>query len=275
MTNFVFFGTPYVAEETLSRLLEAGFTPSLIVTNPDARRGRGMELQPSPVKALAEKHDIPVYTPETLDADAQKKILSHAPEYAVVVAYGKIFPEELIQAFPKGVLNVHYSLLPKYRGATPTEAALLHGDTVTGVTVQKMVKELDAGDIIAQKEVRIEPFDTTIELRPKLIDAGANLLVETLPHYLDGSISPTPQDHSEATRCGKLTKADGLLDIDASAIENWNTYRAYKEWPGTYFFKDEKRIKITDATLTPEGVFEIRKVIPEGKKETDYTTFQT
>ncbi|MBX2866940.1 methionyl-tRNA formyltransferase [Candidatus Kaiserbacteria bacterium] len=275
MSNFVFFGTPYVASETLSHLIEAGFTPSLVVTNPDARRGRGMELHPSPVKVLAEEYNIPVLTPEKLDEDTQKEILLGNPEYAIVVAYGKIFPEELINAFPRGVLNVHYSLLPKYRGATPTEAALLHGDAVTGVTVQKMVKELDAGDVIAQREIPIDPLETTLELRPRLITLGAELLVETLPKYLDGSITPIAQDHSKATKCGKFTKSDGLLDLDAPAIENWNKYRAYKEWPGTYFFKGDKRVKITDATLTPNGVFQILKVIPEGKKEVDYATFQT
>ena len=278
MNNFVFFGTPYVAKETLAALIDAGFIPSLVVTNPDARRGRGMELQPSPVKVLAEEHNIPVLTPEKLDAETRKSILASNPDYAVVVAYGKIFPETLIEAFPKGVLNVHYSLLPKYRGATPTEAALLHGDAVTGVTVQKMVTELDAGDIIAQQEISIPPTDTTLELRPKLIALGAALVVETLPAYLSGEITPVPQDHAAATHSGKFSKEDGLLDLSAPAEENWNKYRAYKEWPGTYFFveRNEKtiRVKIADATFTTDGRFQILRVIPEGKKEMDYTTFQ-
>ncbi len=148
--RFIFFGTPPVAAETLRALLAEGFVPALVVTNPDAPKGRGLALTPSPVKLLASAHDIPVFTPETLDEAAQKEITSRAASYAVVVAYGKIFPESLIHAFPKGVLNVHYSLLPKYRGATPMETALLQGETETGVTVQQMVKELDAGDILAQ-----------------------------------------------------------------------------------------------------------------------------
>jgi len=279
MTNspFIFFGTPGVAEKTLSKLIESGVVPALVVTNPDSRRGRGMELQPSPVKVLAESQNIPVYTPDTLDASAQEKILAEHPEYAIVVAYGKILPEVLITAFPKGILNVHYSLLPKYRGATPTESALLHGDEVTGVTVQKMVYKLDAGDIVAQRTTPIAPDETVCELRPRLIDLGAELLVETLPEYLKGNIELRSQDESETTHSGKLKKEDGLLDLDAPDEENWNKYRAYKEWPGTYLFAfrngKEVRLKITDATLGNGGEFIIRRVIPEGKKEIDYETF--
>ncbi len=268
--NFVFFGTPYVARDTLAALVDAGHTPSLVVTNPDAPRGRGHILTPSETKVFAEAHNIPVITPEKIDEATIERITAEDATLGICVAYGSILPEKLIESFPLGILNVHYSLLPKYRGATPTEAALLHGDSETGVTIQKMVKELDAGDIVAQESTVIGESETTQELRPRLIEIGSELLIKTLPRYIDGYIEATLQDHSQATRCGKLKKEDGLLDLTAPAKENWNKYRAYKEWPGTYFFTNRNdkqvRIKITEATLQ-NNEFVIKRIVPEGKKE--------
>jgi methionyl-tRNA formyltransferase len=266
---FVFFGTPQVASDTLAALIERGFIPSVVITSPDAPKGRGLALTPSPTKEFALAHDIPVLTPQTLDAETMNEVLSYGCEYAVVVAYGKIFPEALINTFPRGVLNVHYSLLPKYRGATPLEAALLAGERETGVTVQKMVKELDAGDIIAQKSIEIAPDETARELRPRLIALGATLLTDTLPPYLAGDIVPTPQNASLASRSRKLKKEDGLLALDAPAQVNWNKYRAYADSIGTYFFEQGKRLKITSASFK-NGTFAIERVIPEGKRETAY-----
>ncbi len=267
--RFAYFGTPNVAAATLAVLIENGYIPSLVVTSPDAPSGRGLVLTPSPVKTLTLERNIPVITPEKLDAQTIAETIEQECEYAVVVAYGKIFPEELINAFPKGVINVHYSLLPKYRGATPLETALLSGENETGVTIQKMVKELDAGDIVAQEATSVAPGETARELRPRLIELGAQLLVETLPAYIDGTIVSAPQDHSEATRSHKIKKEDGLLDLEASAEENWNKYRAYTGSIGTYFFENGKRMKIAKASLK-EGKFVVERVIPEGKKETDY-----
>lgn len=267
--RFAYFGTPSVASETLALLLEYGFTPTLVVTSPDAPRGRGLSLTPSPTKALAHMKGIPVLTPEKLDADAIAAIRASACEYALVVAYGKLFPEELIAAFPKGVLNVHYSLLPKYRGATPLESALLAGESETGVTVQRMVKEMDAGDIIAQEATPIAPGETARELRPRLILMGAEILTASLPKYLSGDIVPRPQDASGATRAYKLKKEDGLLDLAAPAEENWNKYRAYADTIGTYFFENGKRLKITEASFK-NGAFVVERVIPEGKREMRY-----
>lgn len=271
--RFAYFGTPKVSSDTLAILIERGFIPDVVITSPDAPRGRGLTLTPSETKTLALSHNIPVLTPEKLDVETIAAIQEHACDYAIVVAYGKIFPEPLIASFPKGVLNVHYSLLPKYRGATPLETALLAGESTTGVTVQKMVKELDAGDIIAQEEVKIAPHETARELRPRLITLGAALLAETLPGYLRGDILPVPQDHSRATRSGKLKKEDGLLSLDAPALINWTKYRAYADTIGTYFFDGEKRVKITAATFT-DGKFIIERVIPEGKREMAYASFR-
>ena len=270
---FAYFGTPEVARDTLEALLEQGYIPSLVVTAPDAPKGRGLALTPSPVKTLSLERGIPVITPEKLDDKAIDEIKVSGCEYAVVVAYGKIFPEPLINSFPQGVLNVHYSLLPKYRGATPLETALLSGEITTGVTVQKMVRELDAGDIIAQEATDIAAEETARELRPRLISLGAKLLVETLPAYLENKIAPIPQDASQATFSHKIKKEDGLLDLAAPAQENWNKYRAYADSIGTYFFDPPagggKRMKITKASFK-DGIFVIERVIPEGKREIDY-----
>ena len=147
MSTFIYFGTPYVAKDTLQVLVEKGFTPKLVVTSPDAPSGRGLVLTPSDTKTWALEHNLPVRTPEKLDASAITELRALGADYAVVVAYGKILPQALIDIFPKGVLNVHYSLLPRYRGASPVESALLNGDIVTGVSVQRMVYKLDAGDV--------------------------------------------------------------------------------------------------------------------------------
>lgn len=267
--KFAYFGTPQVASETLTSLIKHGFVPALVVTSPDAPRGRGLTLSPSPVKTLALSHNIPLMTPEKLDDKTVSAIRAYECDYATVVAYGKIFPEALIGAFPKGVLNVHYSLLPKYRGATPLEAALLAGDTETGVTIQKMVRELDAGDILTQEKTAILPGETARELRPRLIQMGAVLLAVTLPAFERGEITPVPQDASRASRSGKLKKEDGLLSLDAPAKENWNKYRAYADSVGTYFFENGKRMKIAQASFKNE-CFTVERIVPEGKREMDY-----
>ena len=267
--RFAYFGTPKVAGDTLAILIERGFIPSVVITSPDAPKGRGLVLTPSETKNIALAHGIPVMTPERLDDKTINALLALGCEYAVCVAYGKIFPEKLINAFPLGVLNVHYSLLPKYRGATPMETALLAGESETGVTIQKMAKELDAGDIIAQEATLIGKDETARELRPRLILLGSEMLVETLPKYLSGIITPVAQDAARATRAYKIKKKDGLLSLNATSEENWNKYRAYADSIGAYFFENNKRLKITKASLK-NGKFIIERVIPESKREVNY-----
>lgn len=275
--QYAFFGTPYVAKDTLARLIERGYAPAVVVTNPDAPRGRGRTLTPSETKVLAQEHGIPVLEPETLNEDTAREIASYNCAYAVVVAYGKILPESILALFPKGIWNVHYSLLPRYRGASPVETALLNGETETGVTIQRMAQELDAGDILAAKREPIHLEDTTISLRARLIALGADLLIEHLPEIEAGTTVTTPQDHAAATYARKIRKEDGLITLTAPARENWNKYRAYAGGTGTYFFteRDGKRIriKIIKATLTPEGAFKILRIIPEGKKEMEFDAY--
>jgi methionyl-tRNA formyltransferase len=282
--KFVFFGTPYVARDTLAILEENGYMPSLIVTSPDRPRGRGLTLTPTEVKAWAIERNIPVMTPEKLTEEVIAELSAHIQEfnarYALVVAYGKILPQTCIDAFPLGIINIHYSLLPKYRGASPVESALLNNETETGVTIQQMVYRLDAGDILASEKVTIEPDETTIELRARLITIGAHMLVSILPGFETQEIIPTPQDESHATKCTKTKKEDGEIFFNNTesnlAQLNWNKYRAYAEWPGTYFFvqKDGKpmRVKITKASFE-NNEFVIERVIPEGKKEQSFADF--
>ncbi|MDE2021902.1 MAG: methionyl-tRNA formyltransferase [Patescibacteria group bacterium] len=267
--SFAFFGTPEVARETLEVLLGRGFLPALVVTSPDAPKGRGLTLTPSPMKVAALEHAISVLTPEKLDDESVAAIGAQGCDYAVVVAYGKIFPEQLITAFPKGVLNIHYSLLPKYRGATPLEGALLAGEPETGVTIQKMARELDAGDVLAQESIAIAPEETARELRPRLISMGATLLADTLPAFVRGELVPAPQNAALASHTRKLKKEDGLVSLDAPTEENWNKYRAYADTIGTYFFENGKRMKITKASFK-DGRFIVERVIPEGKREMAY-----
>lgn len=274
--KFAFFGTPYVARDTLEVLVARGYTPAVVVSSPDAPKGRGLAIMPSETKEWALVHGIPVLTPEKLDAEAMAQIHSYGCAFAIVVAYGKIFPQALISAFPMGVLNIHYSLLPKYRGASPVESALLNGDTVTGVSIQKMAAELDAGDILAQKGVPIEPTETTRELRPRLITIGAKLLADVLPSFISGAATFIPQDHRNATVTGKINKSEGLIDLADDALKNWNKYRAYAESPGTYFFTERNgkkmRVKIADAKYENDAFIPAR-IIPEGKREMDYEDF--
>ncbi|MDO8407873.1 MAG: methionyl-tRNA formyltransferase [bacterium] len=286
--KFAYFGTPSVAAKTLEGLVSRNLVPVLVITAPNAPRGRGLVLTPSETRVVAESHGIPVLMPPKLDGAAIAAIREHHCDYAVVVAYGKIFPQELIDAFPKGAINVHYSLLPKYRGATPMETALLAGDTETGVTVQQMAYELDSGNILAQEATPIGADETARELRPRLIDIGTRLLVETLSRLEQGEITPMPQDSAHhkgtscfltrfahnktmslATRARKFKKADGELDLSAPGEENWRKYRAYADTIGTYFFKDGTRYKITRASFK-NGHFTVERVIPEGKRETDW-----
>jgi len=273
---FVFFGTPYVARDTLMRLVEAGYVPELVVTSPDAPKGRGLVHAPSETKAWALERGIRVYDPEKLTEEAQREILASGAEYAVVVAYGKILPKALIDAFPLGVLNIHYSLLPKYRGASPVEAALLSGDSKTGVTIQRMVYELDAGDIVAKESLPIPESETIRVLRPRLIELGADLLIRTLPAFESGTVTASPQDHTHATRSGKIKKEEGELTVPGNDRENWLKYRAYLESPGTYFFIERNgqrmRVKIASARFE-NGRFVIERVVPEGKREMAYEDF--
>lgn len=289
--NFVFFGTPNVASETLEILKNNGYLPSLIITSPDKPAGRGLQLTASPVSIWADQNNIPCLKPEKIDEEFISNLSQQSDtdnslgglprgsanaDLYVVVAYGKILSQELINLPKLGTINIHYSLLPKYRGASPLEACLLNGDEKTGVSIQQMAFKLDSGPILAEKEIPIEIETTKNELRKKLINLGAETLSEILPDLIEQKIKPIPQDESMATFCKKIKKEDGLLDLNGDAKENYNKYRAFYDWPGVFFFIERNnkkiRIKITKAKYENDS-FIIERVIPEGKKEIDYKDF--
>ena len=230
-------------------------------------------MHPSETKELALERKLPGITPERLDAAFLEELARYGCQYAIVVAYGKILPQSILDLFPMGVLNVHYSLLPKYRGASPVEQALLNGETETGVTIQRMVLKMDAGDIVTQQSIAIDPDETIRELRPKLVQLGSELLINTLPDYLAGTAPVTPQDESAVTTAPKIRKQDGCLSLKDDPEENWRKYRAYAESPGTFFYakKGDKsiRVKILDAVFF-EGAFMVRNIVPESKATQDF-----
>lgn len=273
---FVFFGTPYVGRDTLAILDAHGFRPSLVVTAPDAPRGRGLVLTPSETRVWADAHGIPCLTPEKIGPEVISAIRVYECKYAIVVAYGKILPQDLLDVFPLGAINVHYSLLPKYRGASPVEAALLNGDAETGVSIQRMVYALDAGDVLAQEKTEIGEAETTIDLRARLITMGGELLVRMLPDFIAGTDTSVPQDPSQVTRSGKMKKEDGFIVLGADDALNWRKFRAYAQWPRTSFEaeKNGERFRVTVVTAHfAHGKFVPDMVRPAGKNEMSYTDF--
>ena len=271
--NFVFFGTPDVASETLQILKEGGFLPSLIVTAPDKPQGRKMLITPPSAKVWAIENNIPFMQPKKITEKEMYGDKSNV-DFFLVVAYGKILSEEILNIPKLGSINIHYSLLPKYRGASPVESAILNGDNITGVTIQKMKFEMDAGPIIATEKTEILPNEKSSELRARLIKIGGELLVNILPEFIAGKTKEVEQNENEATFCKKIKKEDGLIDLNDNAVKNYNKFRAYATWPRTFFFKDGKRIIITDAILE-NNEFIIKKILPEGKKEIDWKIFNT
>jgi len=271
--NFVFFGTPDVASETLEILKQAGYLPSLIITSPDAQKGRGLEIQASPAALFAESNYIDCFKPEKIE-DLEEFLKTYPQaDLFIFVAYGKIVPEKVIHAPKLGSINIHYSLLPKYRGASPVESAILNGDIETGVTIQQMALKMDSGLIIAQEKVTISPNEKAPELRKRLIKIGSELLVKTIPELTAGTVNKIQQDENEASYCKKIKKEDGLVNMkEDSPVALYNKFRAYSLWPRIFFFKNNKRVIIIDAILE-DNKFVIKKVLPEGKKEIKYEDF--
>ncbi len=270
--NFIFWGTPDVASKTLEILKQNGFLPSLIITSPDKPQGRKMIITPPPTKTWAIANNIPYLQPEKLDELKSNLPLLQKSDISIVVAYGKIMPEEIINAPKLGSINIHYSLLPKYRGASPVESAILNGDKQTGISIQKMEYKMDAGPIITEEKVPIHSLEKAFELRERLIKIGGELLVKTLPNIIDEKIKSTPQDETKATYTKKIKKEDGLINLSDDPIKNFNKFKAYYVWPRTFFINESKRIIITDATIE-NTLFIIKRVLPEGKKEVDYSIF--
>ncbi len=244
LPDLVFLGTPHFALPSLRSIIEAGAPVRLVVTQPDRPSGRGRKLSPSPVKNLANQLGIPVFQPERIrGTQIIDEIKSYGVECAVVVAFGQILPQEFLDAFALGTLNVHASLLPRYRGAAPIHRAILSGDDTTGISIMLLDAGMDTGPVLSQKEVAISVEETFGTLHDKLSITGAELLSETLPAWACGEIEPQIQDGSIATYAPPLMKEEFRIDWRLPAKNIINTVRAFDPWPGAYFSLDRKRIK--------------------------------
>jgi len=235
-TKVVFMGSPDFAVPTL-RALARNFTVVGVVTQPDRPAGRGHKVVATSVKVLSQELGIPTIQPQRLykDPDAMSQLRAWNPDVIVVAAFGQILKPEVLDLSPYGCINVHGSLLPRWRGAAPLNAAILHGDTETGITIMKMDAGLDTGPMLSKRAIPIKEGDTAGSLSEKMADLGAELLIETLPPYLRGETHLKPQDDALVTYAPTLKKADGELDFGQSAVQLARKVRAFDPWPGTYF----------------------------------------
>jgi methionyl-tRNA formyltransferase len=233
--RLVFFGSPQFAIPSLEALLTSGHEVVAVVSQPDRPAGRGHAATPPPVKTAALSHVLPVLQPENVsDAESLVALQALSPDAFVVAAYGQILRQRLLDLPPLGTLNVHASLLPRWRGASPVAAAILAGDDVTGVTLMRMVRALDAGPMLARVEVPITDEDTTGTLEPRLAEAGASLLRDHLDGWLTGELPETPQDESLVTYAPQIKRPEALLAWSLPAVDLWRRVRAFHPWPVAY-----------------------------------------
>jgi len=284
--KIVFMGSPDFSLSALGALHE-NYSVVGVVTQPDRAGGRGRELKPPPVKELALELGIALIQPEKLnEPEAMEKLRAWAPDAIVVAAFGQILRQDVLDLPKFGCINVHASLLPRWRGAAPINAAILHGDEETGITIMKMDAGLDTGPILSQRSVRIKTEETAGSLFDKLSTLGAELLLDTLPKYFAGEIEPRPQPEEGTTYASMLKKEDGLLDFSQPAKELERKVRAFNPWPGAYFKWDGNLLKVHRASIgmgkmregqrgvylglpavgTSENILVLGKVQPAGKK---------
>lgn len=283
--KIVYMGTPDFAVQPLKRLIEEGFEISLAVSQPDRPRDRGKKVQPTPVKALAVEHGIPVFQPEkAADIDELHCLLrSMAPDMIVVAAYGRLLPEELLEIPPLGCVNIHASLLPKYRGAAPIQRAILSGDAETGVTLMYMSKGMDEGDMITKRSIPIDK-KTSGQLFSELSMLGSELLIDTLPSIKEGTAPRLAQDENLATYAGKITKEDGRIDFKSEALYIERVIRAMNPRPGAHTVMGDKVMKVFSAdviggenTLSPGTIKEVSKrgiLVATGQGDILFTRIQ-
>ncbi len=247
--NLVFCGTPEFAVPTLSALVSSNFAVQLVVTQPDRPRGRGMELAFSPVKQRAVELELPLTQPERIknNVEFREQLNTIRPDAIIVVGYGRIIPQWMIDLPRLGNINLHASLLPKYRGAAPIQWAIASGESITGVTTMRIDAGLDTGDILLQKEVLIDEADTAITFGPRLARIGADLMLETLQGLQAGTLHGRAQNDAEATLAPILTKEDGRVDFHRTAQETFNRLRGFQPWPGAFTTFRGKNLNITQA----------------------------
>lgn len=243
----VFFGTEDFSAEILQGLIDAQFSIEAVITKPDFKKGRGRKLQPPAVKTVAEQHRIPVFA-LTNRQSIMEAVQQTSAQTGTLASFGKIIPPEAIKAFSNGIINVHPSLLPKYRGPSPIETAILNGDPATGVSIMELVDEVDAGDIYSQVVVKLSGRETKAELYQRLAKTSTDLLIKTLNQIKTG-LKPTPQNHDQASFTKLFLKTDGLLQPDKhTAAELERQIRAFQGFPKSFTFINNQRIIILEAT---------------------------
>jgi methionyl-tRNA formyltransferase len=244
--RLVFCGTPQFAVPSLERVVAAGFDVRLVVCQPDRPQGRGMELAAPAVKKTAQRFGLAVTQPNKIknNEELRRQLTEIAPDAIVVVAYGRIIPSWMLTLPRFGNINVHGSLLPRYRGAAPIQWAIANGETQTGITTMRLDEGLDTGDMLLKRALPITAEDTAVTLAPRLAELGAELLIETLQGLQRGTLEPTPQDDSLATLAPPLTKEDGLVDFNRTAREIHNRWRGFQPWPGAYTHFRGKILKL-------------------------------
>lgn len=297
MTNIskpiLFFGTEDFSARFLTALIENGYDIRAVITKPDSKKGRGQKVIEPLVKTIAIQADIPVWQPKKL-SEIAGDIRALGDIAGVLVAYGKIIPESIIQLFSPGIINVHPSLLPKYRGPSPIETAILGGDNITGVSIMQLAKAMDAGPVYNQITVPLTGAETKADLYELLGGRGVTQLLETLPSILDGSLRPTAQEESKATYCQLIQKTDGIIDWQKTATILEREIRAYQGWPKSQTQLAGMPVAITSAQVatmdnatpgklmieksrlfvgTGEHWLEILAVQPQGKKEMPIQAF--
>ena len=297
--NFAYFGTSEFAVKILEKLIENGYVPSLVVTAPDKPKGRKMIMTPPPVKVFAQKHNLKIIQPEKLKPELF--ITSHLDiEYPsgfdlfIVASYGKIIPKSILDIPKFGTLNVHPSLLPKFRGPSPIQSFILSGEEKTGATIMLMDEQVDHGPILAQRKLEFSisnfqfPKPSAKQLEEKLAELGGEMLIDAIPKWINGEIKAIEQNHDQATFTKKITKEDGLVDLEKNSPEIiYRKFLAFQPWPGIYYFVSKNnqplspeasasqgkiRVIITDMELK-DGLLLIKKVKPESKNEMEYEKF--
>lgn len=278
--NFVFFGVSELSVKVLDILIKNGYMPDLVITTPDKPKGRKMIMTPPPVKQHMANSgwQIGIEQLEKLSAISHK-LSAIRPDLFIVASYGKIIPKSILDIPKFGTLNVHPSLLPKFRGPSPVQSFILSGEKETGTTIMLMDEQVDHGQIVSISKIKSQISNLNAkQLEEKLAELGGQMLVDIIPKWISGEIKPTEQDRNQATFTKKITKEDGLVDLEKDKPEIiYKKFLAYYSWPGIYYFaeKNSKKIRviITDMELSETGKLKINKVKPEGKNEMEFEIF--
>jgi methionyl-tRNA formyltransferase len=278
--TIVFFGTENLSDIPLERLIEGDYDVAAVVTKPDAPKGRKRKLTPPSVKIIANNHGIKVLQPEKLGEIADFIASFDEPPVGILASYGKIIPQRIIDLFAPGIINIHPSLLPEYRGPSPIETTILDGKSETGVSIMKLVKEMDAGPVYAQRRIGLRGNESKQDLYNTLSEIGVDLLIDNLPNILDGTMEPIPQDDDKTTFCEKFDKSMSLLNCsDMTALECYNQVRAFAGFPKSKLMINGVECTITSAAASNTKETEIdrrckdgnylviRRLIPCGGKE--------